>query len=346
IAVHRENKEKIQEIFNSVMIIKFILLILSLILLTVLVVFFDKFMHDWKVYYLTFLIVLGNILFPVWFFQGMEKMKYITILNILAKGLFTIAIFILVKKQSDYWKVPLLNGLGYIFSGILSLLIIKKSFGLNFRFVEFSKIKFYFIDSSQFFLSRFSVSIYTSSNAFVLGLFTNNTVVGHYSIAEKLYQAIQYLYHPITQVLYPYIANTRNSLLFKKIFKIIVSFNTVLLILIFVLANLIFSLLFSNQADFDTITTFRILLLSAIVVIPSIMMGYPFLGAMGYTNFANISVIYGSLIHLLGLIILSFLSLINIYLIAIMVVITESFVLIYRIYLSKKAGIWMKGEEK
>ncbi|MCX7771222.1 MAG: oligosaccharide flippase family protein, partial [Proteobacteria bacterium] len=53
IAVHRENKEKIQEIFNSVMIIKFILLILSLILLTVLVVFFDKFMHDWEVYYLT-----------------------------------------------------------------------------------------------------------------------------------------------------------------------------------------------------------------------------------------------------------------------------------------------------
>jgi PST family polysaccharide transporter len=76
----------------------------------------------------------------------------------------------------------------------------------------------YFKDSSQFFLSRVSVSIYTSANAFVLGLFTDNTMVGFYSVAEKLYQAMQSLYAPITQTLYPYVAKQKNITLFKKIF--------------------------------------------------------------------------------------------------------------------------------
>jgi len=67
---------------------------------------------------LTFGTVLGQILFPVWFFQGVEQMRYITIINIVSKILFTIAIFVLVKQSSDYLLVPLLTSLGAIFAGI------------------------------------------------------------------------------------------------------------------------------------------------------------------------------------------------------------------------------------
>lgn len=69
------------------------------------------------------------------------------------------------------------------------------------------------------------MSIYTSANAFVLGLFTNNTMVGYYSMAEKLYMAIQSLYGPITQALYPYVAKEKNIKLFKKIFYGVVGLN-------------------------------------------------------------------------------------------------------------------------
>ena len=91
--------------------------------MSIIVFSFKKFKQDWLIYYLDFGMVLGQTLFPICFFQGMERMKYITFLNVFAKLIFTIAIFIFVKRSSDYLYVPLLNSLGFILAGILALFL-------------------------------------------------------------------------------------------------------------------------------------------------------------------------------------------------------------------------------
>ena len=88
ISLHREDKNRIIEIYSSVMTIKFILLIMSFLILCTLVFTFQRLAEHWEIYLLSFGSVLGQVLFPIWVFQGMEKMKYITYLNIVSKLIY------------------------------------------------------------------------------------------------------------------------------------------------------------------------------------------------------------------------------------------------------------------
>lgn len=331
ISVHRENKKKTTEIYSSVLTIKFILIILSFIILSFIVFIFEKFNSHIELYFITFISVIGQAFFPIWYFQGMEKMRYITIINISSKVIFTMAIFIFVHKEGDYLLVPLFNGLGVLIGSLYAIYIIKKDFKQDFILQSVKNIKKYFIASSQFFLSRVSAVLYTSANVFVLGLFTNNTIVGYYAIAEKIYQAITGIYAPLNQVLYPYIAKSKNIILFKKIFYSVLVLNIIGVILLYFLGEYIFSFLFTQEIGIETIKVFNIFLITILIVVPSILLGYPFLGALGYIKDANYSVVLASLFYIIGIIILIIFKSINIYSIALMVFVPELVVFVYRL---------------
>ncbi len=342
VSIHRENKDKITEIYSSVLSIKFILIFVSFVIFSFIVFTFEKFSSHSMLYFITFISVIGQALFPIWYFQGMERMKYITIINIFSKVVFTIAIFVFVHEESDYLMVPLLTGLGILIGSLYALYIIKKDFNQSFVWQNIETMKIHFKDSSQFFLSRVSVSIYTSANAFVLGLFTNNTMVGYYSIAEKLYMAIQSLYGPITQALYPYVAKERNIKLFKKIFYSVVGLNILGVVFLYFFGEYIFTFLFTQEIGIESINIFNIFLIANIIVVPSILIGYPFLGALGFSKYANKSVINGSIVHLLGLTILILMDNITIYNVAFMIIITELLVLGQRTFWIKENKLWQK----
>ena len=111
ISIHRENSKKVSEIFSAVMVIKGILFIISFFILSILILFIDTLHEHIMLYYATFGIVAGNVLFPRWFFQGMERMKFITIINVTSRIIFTILIFVLVRDNEDFIYVPILNSL-------------------------------------------------------------------------------------------------------------------------------------------------------------------------------------------------------------------------------------------
>jgi len=254
------------------MIIKCGLLVLSFLLLTTLVFSFEKFRQDWLVYYLTFGMVVGQTIFPVWFFQGMERMKYITFLNILAKALFTIAIFIFVKEESDYWMVPLLNSLGFMVAGILALWIVFKDFKINFIISNMSAIMYQLIQGWHIFISTVAISLYTSSRVFLVGIFFNNEITGKYAIAEKLINIVQtFPLAPILQVIYPwfssmYIKSKENTFIMMKKFQNITTFSFLFILSIFyIISGQIVQLVVGYPCK-ETIITFKILLLAVFFI--------------------------------------------------------------------------------
>lgn len=343
IAVNRENKEKVTEIYSSVMIIKVFLLVLSFFVFCLAISTFDRFSSDANLYLMTFLMVVGQALFPIWYFQGMERMKYITFINLISRIVFAVAIFLFVHQESDYMLVPFLNGMGACIGSICSLLILKSVFKQSFKWQSYKVIASHFKDSTRFFLSRIAVSIYTSANAVIIGLFTNNTMVGYYSIAEKIYGAIQALYGPINQALYPYVAKERNVTFYKKLLLLICLINASGVLIAYLFGGTIFSILFDKRIGVESIEVFHIFLLANLFAVPSVLIGYPFLAALGHTRFTNNSVIISALYHIVGLVVIVVFQSVTVYSVSILFVTTAIIEFSIRVFGIRKYGLWKLG---
>ncbi|MCD6528116.1 flippase [bacterium] len=329
ISINRENKEKIKEIFSSVMVVKFMLGALSFFILVLILIFVPKFKNDWLVYIFTFGMVIGQILFPVWFFQGMERMKYITILNIIAKGIFTICIFIFIRKMADYLYVPLIISMGFLVAGGLSLRIVSKDFGIKFILPSFEAIKYQLKEGWHIFISTAAISLYTTSNAFILGLFTNNTIVGYYSAAEKIVKAVQGLLTPVSQTVYPYfsklysIDKKRAAIILRKALYLIGSITFLISGVVSMFSPLI-SKIVLGPLFLESVPVLRILIFIVFAIGVNNILGIQGLVAFGHKEeFAKI-VGFCSLFHLaiITILILQY-SLIGV---AIGTVITESLI--------------------
>jgi len=301
ISINRENEEKVSEIFSSVMIIKFLLGILSFFILGLILLFIPKFKNDWIIYLFTFGTVLGNILFPVWFFQGMENMKWITILNVIARGIFTVLIFVFVHKESDYLNVAIINSLGSIIAGIISLIIVFKNFKVKFIFPKLESIKHQLKEGWHIFIAQVAISGYTYSRTFAVGLFTNNTITGYYAIAEKLMNVIQtFPLGSITQSLYPriskiYTENKQKAInLMKRFQKFTILVYLIWLPIIYFLSPLLIKII-AGEPYPEVILAFRLLLL-AIFFINANAFRVNFLLISGRDNiYSRIHIIMGTI---------------------------------------------------
>lgn len=259
VSSNRNNKSKLIKIFSSIMIARFILALVGLIFLTIIVFSFEKFSQNWELYYLTFGIVIGTALFPTWFFQGMEKMKYITVLTVIAKLIFTLSIFLFVTTEKDFIYVPLINSLGFI-----SLFIIFKDFNIRIKFQKWKRIKIQFIRGWYIFISKISINLYGATNTFILGIFTTDTIVGYYAIAEKVVRIITSLFAPFYQTIYPHVVsivkkpkNEANNFL-KKVFKYSLGISTIVFLLSVLLGEFSLLLVFGEEAK-NSINIFYIL---------------------------------------------------------------------------------------
>lgn len=211
ISIHRKDIEKVSSLFSNVMTTKLILFIAGAIVFLPLLFLIPKFSADYPIYLGTYLFVFGSVLFPVWFFQGMEQMKYITIINIGVKALWLVSIFVFIKSSADVLLLVFLNSGSLIIIGVISLIVIKKKFNVFFKRPLAKEIKRQLSEGWYYFVSTASITLYTNSNIFILGLFTNNEVVGYFAAADKLRMAIQGLFGNAAQTVFPHL-----SLMFKE----------------------------------------------------------------------------------------------------------------------------------
>lgn len=206
IAINKNDPKSIQATFWNVMICKFILLGSSFLLFILLSLFWGKIQEDYKLYLILFSINIGFTLFPTWFFQGIENMKSMAIINFLIKVFGMGLSIFFVNTPDDYLIYAAMPSFSYAIFGILSFIYVVKKYNLQFC----SNKKGVIHESKKgfpIFLNSLFATLYTTANITILGIFMDDYNVGIYSGAHKIIMAILMVTSmPINLAIFPSIS--------------------------------------------------------------------------------------------------------------------------------------------
>jgi len=209
VSISRNNRDGISHLFFSVLAVKSFLAVGCAVILAGLVCTIPRFHVNMYLYLWLYAGVAGSILFPVWLFQGMEQMGYIAIFNLLSKIMIMGLYFLVIKKPSDFMWYAYLNSIGTCVIGSISLIVAIRTFKISIVVPSIGSCKKCLKDGFQIFISQISVSLFTNSNTFILGIFANNKIVGMYAVAEKIVRALISMTGPVGSAIYP-----RTSIMF------------------------------------------------------------------------------------------------------------------------------------
>ena len=207
---------------------------------------------DFKLYMVVFLSVVGNVLFPIWFFQGIQQMRYITLVNVIARTFSVIGIFSFVNSPEDYLFAAFCQSVTPLVAAVCSWYVIFTHYPDVIRKPTLIGIKHELKDASPIFASNIAINIYTASNIVILGFMTNNAVVGYFSGAKKIIDNITQLFSPISQAIYPYVSKkvteSRDSAIvfLTKIIRLFGGATFALSVFILLFAPLIVRILLGN----------------------------------------------------------------------------------------------------
>ena len=272
IALYLEDRAKICNVISAVMTIKTILSFLSLIILFLVIFIVPRFKEDWMVYALSFGVVVGNTFFPAWFFQGSENMKYTAKINIIGEFAYAFGIFIFIHNPDDYLLVPIITSGAALITGILGQYVLFTRFDVSFQFPKYKDLKYQLKAGWNVFISVLAINAYTTTRVFAVGLLTNNTLTGFYSIAERIANAVQtFPLSSFTQAIFPrlssiYSKNKKKAYdIMNKVQLITVIVSIIFLPVVFTLAPLIVKLVCGGEYP-AAILSLRFLLISVFFI--------------------------------------------------------------------------------
>jgi len=312
IARHREEVSYINKLSGAIFGAKlFLYLIVALI--TIMFAFISN-VYETKFILLFLFPMFFFSIQPNWLFQSLENTFEIAIYFIVSRFIYISLVFGFVNTRDDYFIVMICLGLCFSINAILSLRKMIKLGYLPIR-PSFSAVR--------------SVIIYGAGGTVFLGLVSTHAQVGYFSSAEQIFRGLQGLFTPVALAMYPYMSRKHN----RKIFFLVLCaamFVCLVCIIVGIFAGeLILELVFG--ADFGpSYLPFVAFLVVLAINVPSTLIGYPFLGAMGHSSYVNMTVITASIVQLCLLIVLYMFDFSSAFYVALSIVAAELTVLLLR----------------
>lgn len=311
VALYRneQDTEKISRFFFTVLSTKIIITALLFLVLLVLVSVIPFFKTNSLLYTTGFAYVIGQSLLVSWFFQGIEKMKFVTYSVLLARIVFVVLVFLFIKGPGDSFLFLFFFGLGSVLAGFYSIYKAVKNFKLRFLFPRWSDVLSQLKDGWQIMISSLSANVYLFANVFILRIFVGDLIVGYYSIAEKIFLAIRQMLSVFSQAIYPHIcqltekSKNHTVVFFKKVYQPFLLLVIVGCSVVFIFSSPITQLFAGKESDLPGFLL-RILSIVPIIVCLNIPANLLLLSLNQKKSYFRISIL-GTMINLLANIVLA-----------------------------------------
>lgn len=334
----RNSKEALNKITSTVFTIKAWIFLFSFLLLFLLT-FLDTFSSYKDFLFLMLLMGIGEVFFPIWYFQGIEKLKLATYITVFSRVVLVVGTFLFVKNPEDIDKHIYLIVLSSFLMGALGLLVLIKKYNFSLIWVGLDYILKTIKEAYMFFLGRFLSLTFNFMTIFLIGIFYTMDYVSGFDVALKIVLVCIIPFDMLQQAVFPTITRNKNKALIKKLIFLSVGFGIILsTILYFFSAELL--QLFGGKEMIEFSDVLKNLAIIPPFVALTFMLGTCTLVAFGFNKEFNQSLIISSIFYIFIVLILYFTNTLTFWNLVYLRILSDIILALIRVYFVLKMRLF------
>jgi len=302
IAQVREDREQVGRIVGHVMVGKGVLSLAALAVLAVLSLFIPLLGSNPAYTALSFVQAVTTIFLVDFLFHGLERMHVITIRYFITRVITVALTFLLIKDDGDLLLIPLLEIIGNLAAIVWVWRDIRRS-GIPVMFRSWKETWAMLKDSFVYFLSDIASTAFGALNTLVIGIVMSERDVSVWGIAMTFVSAVQMMYTPITNSIYPHMVREKSMGVIKKVLMIFLPVVVIGCVVVWFGAELLVMILAGREL-LDAAPLLRWLIPLLFISFLAAIFGWPVLGAIGKSKETTITTITAAAAQVLGLAVL------------------------------------------
>lgn len=298
-----QNKEKIAYIVGDTIFAKGLLSIIALAFVFVLSRTIPILKEHTILLYLSVIPPLISCFLLDFLFRGIEKMHIVSMVFVSMKVISTVLTICTIKSDSDVLLIPIFDIISSLFAVLLTWYIYRKlRYQVHFHGFRgaWEKIKKSFL----YFTNGVASSAFGALNTAIIGICISDLQeIAYWSVSIQLIGAVQTMYTPLSNGIYPYMIKSKDLKLIKKVFVIFLPLVLVGTIFAGAISPLLLSIV-SGEEYVGATSVFRVLLPILVISFPVAILGWPTLGAIDKIKQINLATISGAIVQVVGLLFL------------------------------------------
>lgn len=296
------DKEKVSKVLGTTMMAKFLLAGIGLIIIAMATLAVPILRENWLYTLLAYISIAMSVFIPDFLFRGIEKMHVVTIRFVVARGISTLLTVLVVKNDNMVLLIPCLDMIGTLVAAFWSWYEVKK-LDIKPIFTEISNALQSLKISFVYFLSDASTTVFGALNTLLIGIYLSKSDISFWSVAMQLISAVQALYSPINQGIYPHMVREKNIKFVLKIFSFLFPVVIAGTVFSFIAGEWIITIV-SGEKYRDAVVIFRQLLPLLIISFPTMLFGWPCLGAINKQKQVTFSTITAAVVQIVILVLM------------------------------------------